>query len=391
MNPEQRNFNKQENIEVASEQRDLSPEQKKILGEAWTEMIVENVAVPENISEMSSAEMKKWLFDSIMADTGRLIEELDLQADADLATKITNTENLEEKSALELAYIKQAHAQVDEIVKNFDESGNRSSKWDSWPKRMRETKEFNCVGATLLGLKLLEQSGVESYYGNPRGHVLNIVRLANGDWWYVDFRNGARNIIKLEPEETTIAGVPVLKINQPEIDYRLIPLFTSEHVAGSVFGNLSSLQHEASDDSIADENIEKKEAKEYLAKHGPRFAQIDFSEIGEILYPEFTTVRRSNEMRQEKDRIEVIRDFEKPVLDYTRSLAKKQRELLAKEIKNNKAGIEHLFRNGDEAILSAVSPELHKVLELFLASLAGVKENQPEVYQEAVDNIIGRI
>ena len=47
--------------------------------------------------------------------------------------------------------------------------------------------------------------------------------MASG--WYVDFRNGKQNIIKIEPEETSLADVPVLRINHPSIDYRLIPIY----------------------------------------------------------------------------------------------------------------------------------------------------------------------
>src|SRR3989338_6756505 len=266
MNTETPEFEKMDNAYAKQERQEISSEQKKILGKVWTEMVVDNSDTPENIRDMPNEEIKKWLFESTMKDMESFTNELRLKNDQVLIEKIQKTENLDEKSALELEYIRNVHAQVDSLVHNFDRSGNKSTKWDSWPKRMRETKEFNCVGATLLGINLLEKGGIKSYYGNPGGHVVNIAKLSNGEWWYVDFRNGKQNIIKLEPEEIVIADVPTLKINQPNIDYRLIPLYANSEAAGSVLGNLSSLKHEAEDERIPNEDIEKKEAKEYLEK-----------------------------------------------------------------------------------------------------------------------------
>jgi hypothetical protein len=256
---------------------------------------------------------------------------------------------------------------------------------------MRETKEFNCVGATLLGVYLLEKGGIKSQYGNPHGHVINIAKLSNGEWWYVDFRNGKQNIIKLEPEETEVSAVPTLKINQANIDYRIIPLYDNSEAAGSVLGNLSSLKHEAEDESTSDEDIEKREAKEYLKKYGQNFQEADFSLLHQSLYPKFIEFDKTDEMQKEIARIDSMRDFEKPVQNYTKTLTKEQEKALVEEIKTKKDDIENLFYKDDESVLQSVSSELKRVLELFLESLKNVKEKQPEVYQEAIDKIVGRI
>ena len=324
-----------------------------------------------------------------MKDIEKFSEELGLRIDAELVKKIQNAKSLEEKSTLELEYIKQAHTQINEIVQKFNRSADKSTKWDSWPKRMRETREFNCVGATLLGINLLEKGGIKSYYGNPYGHVVNIVKLSNGEWWYVDFRNG--KLIKLEPEKTTIAGVPTLKINQPDIDYKIIPLYDNSEAAGSVLGNLSSLKHEAENESTPGEDIEKKEAKEYLEKYSQNFQKADFSLLHQSLYPKFIKFYKTDEMKKEISRIDSMRDFEKPVQNYMKTLTKEQEKVLIEEIKIKKNGIEDLFYKENESVFQDVSPELKKVLELFLENLKSVKERQPEIYQEVIDKIVGKI
>ena len=391
MNLENPGFEKMDNIFAKQERQEIGPEQKKILGEAWAEMVVDDSDTPENISGMTTEEIKKWLFESMMKDVEIFTNELGLKNDQVLIEKIQKTENLDEKSALELEYIRNAHTQVDDIVHNFDESENKSTKWDSWPKRMRKTKEFNCVGATLLGINFLEKGGIKSYYGNPAGHVINIAKLSNGEWWYVDFRNGKQNIIRIEPEETFLADVLVLKINHLSIDYKLIPIYENSEAACSILSNLASLKSAAENKNIPDENIENKEAKEYLEKYKSNFEKTDFSLFHKILYSKFITVRKTKEMQGEIRRINNMREFEKPIQAYTKTLSKEQKEFIIEEIKSKKEFIGNLFYKDDQSVLQKSSPELKKILELYLENLRKIKENQPEIYKEAVDKIIGRI
>jgi hypothetical protein len=371
-------------------QQVFSPEQKKVLGEVWTQMIIDDGKLPENMSEMNQNEIKKWLFDSMMRDIEKFSAELGLQIDAELIERIQNTKNLEEKSAFELEYIQKILVQLNTIVQGFDRSGVKSTKWDSWPERMRETKEFNCVGATLLGICLLEKGGVKSKYGNPYGHVVNIVKLSNGEWWYVDFRNN--KLFKLEnPRETTIAGVPTLIVKQPNLYYRIIPIYDNSEAAGSVLGNLSSLVHEAEDESIPDENIEKKEAREYLERYRKNFQNADFSLLLQLLYPKSIEFDKTEEMQEEKKWIDTLTDLEKPVQSYVMTLTNERRQALFEEIRTQKVDIDRLFNMQDESVLQNVGVELRKLLELFLESLKSLKEKQPDIYQEATDKIVGRI
>lgn len=391
MNPEIPNFEQPKNTEVDLEKQELTPEQKRALGEAWTEMVVDNTSIPKNISKMEQDEIKKWLFGSIMKNIEMLAKELGLQVDAELVEKIQKAESLDEKSTLELEYIKNVHAQVDDIVQKFDKSADKSTRWDSWPKKMRETKEFNCVGASLIGVQLLQRGGIKSFYGNPSGHVLNIVQLANGEWWYVDFLNGQQNIKKIEPEITTLVGVTVLKINDQNIDHSLIPIYDNAEAVASVLNNLSLLEQEANDATIPDEDAVKKEARSYLKKHEELYKKTNFSLFFETLYPKFIEVDKTEEMQQEMTRVDSMRDFEKPVRNYIETLTKEQEKALFEEMKSQKKAIENLFYQEDMSVLQKTSPELKKVLELFLENLKGVKEKQPEVYREAIDKIVGRI
>jgi hypothetical protein len=387
MNVEQINTINQ-HVEIKKEM-ELSSEQKKTLGDVWTEMAVDGVKAPEDIITKSNEEIKKWLYSSVIEDTEKLFLELGLKTDQELINKINQAENPGDKAKLELEYIKNSHAQVDEIVKKF-KTGDKSTKWDSWPKRMRETKEFNCVGATLIGNIFLEKAGIKSFYGNPTSHVVNIVKLKNGDWWYVDFLNGKQNIIKIKPEFMTINDTPTLKIDNPNIDYHLIPISNISETAGFVLGNLSSLQHDADSPDISDDNIEKIEAKRYLNQYGQNFQKADFSLLHETLYPKTIAVHESQEMKSEEARIRLLWKIEDSMRKYVNALSKEKQDILLEEMKGKKKQIEEFF--GENRIISeGFSPELMEVLRLYGNNADKARGEYPEIYQESVDKFIERI
>ncbi|MDO8261123.1 MAG: hypothetical protein Q7T50_06580, partial [Candidatus Magasanikbacteria bacterium] len=335
--------------------------------------------IPKNIGWMNKDEIKKWLFESMMKDVAQFVEELGIKIDTELISKIQNAKDENERSALELEYTKKVHRQVCDITSGFDQSPNKGTKWDSWPKRMRETKEFNCVGATLVGMNLLKSAGIESYYGNPHGHVLNIVRLPNNEWWYVDFRNGKNSMIKIDPEETTIDDARVLKIEQPGIDYKLIPIYDNSESAGSILGNLGSLKRNAEKPDAPDDGIDKKEAKEYFSKHQGDFQKVDFESLHKSLYPKFDEVGATKEMQEEGARIRKKRDLSEPILSYSRTLNKEQLNAMSKEMKDKKTVIGEMLYQGDASVLNEFSPELGKVLELYLEGLERLKGREPEI------------
>jgi len=292
--------------DTRSEKTELSVEQKEQLANVWTEMVVDGVKQPENVGEMSDLEIKSWLNESVKTDSEKLASELGLEVDGDLIEKIKQEEDVELKSALELDYIKQAHQQIDSLIGGFDRSGVKSTKWDSWPKKMRETGEFNCLGATLLGTELLNKGGIESYCGKPVGHVVNIVKLSNGDWWYVDFRNGEESVVRIQPDQIEIEGSRVLVVNQENLYYELIPMYDNSEITGSVLGNLSSLQREATE-STENETVSTKEAKEFMDQYGTSFSETNISELHQTLFPESIIVDKSMEMQNEKIRIDNFR------------------------------------------------------------------------------------
>ncbi len=365
-------------------------EQKKILEKIWSEMIISPRKSAKSIEKMTRPEIKHYLFKSVMEDIEIFSQELGIQIDIELIDKIQKEKNLEEKSALELTYIKQIHDQISNIIEKFDES-IKSTKWDSWPKKMRESKQFNCVGATLLGIYFLEKANIKSFYGNPYGHAVNIVKLTNGKWYYVDFRNGKDNIIKLKhPKKIDIADTKILQINQVNIDYKLIPFYYNSAIIGSILKNLSVLKQEAKSKPNDNESTEVEEAKDFFKKYQDILEKINFSKLVQWLYPEITEIDETEEMKKEETRVKLIRNLEKSIRNYVKTLNPQENRTLKKEMQTKRKDIENFLNEGNKPIQNT-SLNLNKLLQLILFNLKDAKEKQPELYQEAIDMFISKI
>lgn len=390
MSPEQRepNLIETNNIETEKETAELSIEQKKTLKNVWSEMIVD-IEIPENIEDLNQESFKNMLYQKTREDVDNLADEWGLKPDQKLIESIQKTENAEDRAVLELEYIKKEHARIDEISPKFSGRPDKTTKWDSWPKLMRKNKQFNCVGATLLGMRQLEKGGIKSYYGNPYGHAVNIAKLSNGEWWYVDFRNDKERITKIEPEIIMLADTMVLKIDNPDLGYKLIPIYENSEVVASIIENLASMESEAENqDAIA---IEKREAKEYIDKYEKNFKTTNFSALLRSLYLEKIKIDGTKEMQDEGSRIELIINFDKTLRLYLDSLPKEKTKNLMEEIKKQKESVKNLFKENDESIFENASPDLKKALDILLKNTEKIKEKLPAEYYKIIELVLDRI
>jgi len=281
----------------SQKEKELSPQEKEKIGSIWVNLVVDGVLVPENIEQMTESEIKKWFFESLMQDTGRLLEEFRVKVDEGLTQEIQQAQD-PEKSELEIKYIKDVHRQVDELIQ--DPYG--SSRWDSWPKQIRESRKFNCVGAALMGTYLLEKSGIKSFLGNPFEHTLNIVQLSNGKWWHVDFANGQGNVFEINPEVDQLDGITILRSKNGFNDYKLIPIKDNSEITASVMGNLSAIQEFAKG-----QEYDSKDAKQYLQDHSDVLADVDLSDFYQTFYSDRINFHNHPEIKAEAERIKSLR------------------------------------------------------------------------------------
>lgn len=371
---------------------ELKEQEKRQVAELWQEAVVDNCEIPDNIEQLSDDEFRDWLADSVYNDIKQLVSELGIDINQEAIEKIKDGTNDQERAKLELKYIRLMFDQVDEIVQKFDKSPDSSNKWASWPKKMREDGCFNCVGATMLGKEILAAANIESYHAAPSGHAVNVVRLSNGDWWYVDFMNGQSNFVKIEPQIEEIHGEKCLKVDVQNFDYKLIPIRSYSESINSILGNLSVLQNDAENYNPEEgKDPEKEDAVRFMHKYGEILKMLNMREIRKVLYPDLVALEGSPEMTFERQRVKKLREATKSASEYIKSLDKKQQKVLMDEMRNKVDKIDAHLTDGSDEIGAEFSSELQKVLELFQVSLNKLKKEEPEIYQEAIESIINKL
>jgi len=340
-------FPKSEN--KVEEDIQLESEQKEQLVHMYTTLAVE-ATVPETIETMSDDELRQWLYETTMNDVREFMKENEITADEVLLNKLKESSSVEDKSVIEMEYVHSVYEKIDAFAQVFRERGE-ATKWNSCPSLMRETKSFNCVGSTLIGIELLEQAGIKNQYGNPPGHVVNIAHLSDGRIMYADFLNGKNSVQEVEADISNLEGVPLLHVDKSHIDYELVPLLEKEEIISSILGNLRGMSRDI------DNSVQDTDAIEQIERH---------------LYPDSATLDKNQLLKEEKERIEILRTAREPLREFRRALSKEDVVLLTQEIENNKDVMKRCVANKDISLLKGCSENLQvytqKIIDVILQS-----------------------
>lgn len=337
--------NSNEKLEkVEQAENELSLSEKQCLVDEWKTQVIDSYFGVEGIEGYCNKELKQELNESLMEDIKHLSNEWKIELNKDLP---------------EEEYLEEMRAQIN----NLDKKDNKGTHWDSWPKKMREDGGFNCVGATLLGIKALKEKGIESYYGNPWGHVVNIAKLSDGRWIYIDLKNN--KAIEIYPKEIRLGQHRVLEVNNEDIDYKLIPIHDDSVVVGSIIGNISVLE--------AEKGNEK----------GCNICQT----IKQKLFPEFKEVEDAEEMKKEKERVEFIQEAEREATDYLNNLSEEKRREMLQEVTIKKELIKKVILG--DSLLQGNSDELQEFIRLMIVGLNGISKK--EIKEEAISRFLSKI
>lgn len=134
-------------------------------------------------------------------------------------------------------------------------------KWAYTPDTIKQTHTVNCSGAGIMATAVLKSLGVEAYPANPNGHVATFIHQKNGDWLYLDARNGfveRLNHPQVAQKEGSRRGI--IKLDKPvRGGFKLIPFYTSIQDAQNHFINENhhALLEEIENASAAPEEQEK--------------------------------------------------------------------------------------------------------------------------------------
>jgi hypothetical protein len=286
-------------------------------------------------------------------------------------------------------YLKLLAAQINQLreeQKMVDPT--RSSRFDSWPKSMRDGRQFNCVGAALIGFGELEKLGfTEVRLGNPVDHVVNLAKF-DGEWWYIDLNN-AGQIHKIEPEELELAGQEVFRIKQPEIDYRLLAVYPKEEMVGSMLGNAATLARELGGDG---EQVEIESAQKHFGQYAALLKDCPDGVIDKLSSD--YSVMETEEMKEEEKRIYELwgRDDRSKVLEtFLSSLSRETAEAVLLELRNRAEELEKLFFTTDNPDASRLPENLQRIFQIQYEQWSHERQHDWEGYEELVLRFFDRL
>lgn len=350
-----------------SKEKEIFIKENNFFGDVWGDMILgEKVDFSEEELE-DSEKFKSKLFSSLMESTGKLIEDWGIKLNEDLIGKLKLAKSIEEKTKFETEYINWIWSEFVEgiVLKNMGMEEGENIKYKSSPAVMKD-KKFNCVGASMLGVYLLEKAGIKSYLGNPPGHALNIIQLSNKEWRILDLRNGSLRII--DPNIEDVDGMQCLKFTIPGYRYQFIPLYNNESISENIIGNIGSMLYEIKNNSQLsgdfigqDKAVSREDFDKYVN------GKFNFSKLAQDLYPEHYLFLNSKQYKKEKDRLRESDKIGDIIKKYLLDLPKEESDLVMQDLKNNKASVEDLFYDGNRKVFDLpISEQTKKHLNLLI-------------------------
>jgi hypothetical protein len=246
---------------------ELSVSEKEFLMDYWQDNVLgKKVDIEFDVDTADNEEMKKWLYEALMKRASEVYRQLidspldrrapagDRKVDESLRQKrqaidselqmigkrINEEQDITTKTQLQLEYLKKCGNLFRRIKANFVTPFPELPFKSNEPKYIEQNQEFICGGAALLGSAIFERDNItqEYYRGRASGHSVDIVRLADGGWCYVDLANGIVEIINPtgEADENGIplektGNCPILEFNNEVIVYQKVPIMKKEDVS----------------------------------------------------------------------------------------------------------------------------------------------------------------
>jgi len=154
------------------------------------------------------------------------------------------------------------------------------------PVIMRERRDFNCVGASVLGMASLIQANLSWYCALAPNHVLLVVRLPSTRWCYVDFANGVVEVVSCKELELEEGGT-ALCLEQRIGFFRTIVALPPEYLVHGVLGNCLTIKRLATEKEFFVPGYEKESelARVYYDRYKDTFDALDFYGMCRPLFP----------------------------------------------------------------------------------------------------------
>lgn len=356
-------------------ERVIDDETRQELSQLWHKVFLLHDRSAGEVPETTD-ELLKVMDRELMTDADALVDEWGIDRHADLVTKLHEASG--DRSQLQQEYLR---AVAEEIYKLKERWQSGDTHWDSWPQQMRDDCRANCVGTTILTSSLLRQANIPYAIVTPVGHTAPVVTLDNGQRWLFDPHNGPTQVRAIQPTEREIGGHLVLEIQDPAIDYHLLPVHQPKNLVVSIVGNMNALQHEGTDAYKAGVP-HKEEAKRYLEQHANQLGNFSFYGLDDALEPGRRSVREAPEMVAERERISILHNdaYDGAARQYLRTLGPAGAQEVIHEAKGKLEMLQQYLQGQGDS--TSFSPELQWYAEAYRSGLDQLRQAHPAMVDE---------
>ena len=273
--------------EMVTESESASKEkvEKTQIFESWQKLITGRESEKRHgAGELKEEEYRNLLYETMVSRLDETINALGINIDHTIINRLHRAENEVQKTAAQKELIASIVHQLSSIP---------NAKWAFYPREIERQKKINCSGSALLCGYILDKFGIKTEYGTPAGHAVNFAVMVDGSLAYIDSRN---NTIKhnLENTEELIEGVRVRRINNKDVGYNIIPVYSQKDSVVAILGNLESLKTSAKKGDL--------EAREIYENERYLFDQANYQELCDSLYPETSRFLKSKTWQDEEKR-----------------------------------------------------------------------------------------
>ncbi len=170
-----------------------------------------------------------------------------------------------------------------------------------FPKVIREFNGFNCVGATLLGVALLDALRVKHYVSNPVNHAINVIESSQDSFHLVDFQNRrvtktCGNIIHLGDD------LRAIKLESPYYHWSLFPLLEPKNIVIAILGNLETIQRVLHDNTfqVSAQHFDQKTIRSFYNRFADHFYSVDLKSFVFSLGGNYINIKNSPLFKEEE-------------------------------------------------------------------------------------------
>lgn len=328
-------------IEEEKSQEEFS---KSELFHTWGNMVgVEFKISQESFEKLSNEEIKEQLYESLKTSIQKTIDGLGISIPDSLLNQLKSSEGMEKIKAQE------------QVLRTVVEQFSRIpfDTWSYFPKEVQNTKKLNCSGSQLLIGYLLNKNNIKTFSGNPLGHAMNITRLDDGSFWYVDSRMGP-GVHKIEDAqlETLEGGIDVIRTHDENIKFETIPISPESDSVSSIISNSAVIKKDIEKLHIQERNERTQEDPDFshelaiYEENKESFEKLNFSNIGVNLFRKHYDFYDTPEAKNEGKKLDIIDKYTRGANKEFMKLDSELQKSVKQELKTNKTAIAGYF-NGE--------------------------------------------